>query len=151
MRPDNINNFDNLNLVMEYCPNNLMGIIRSNKESITQDHIKYFTYEILKAMVFIHSKGIIHRDLKPLNILVTDNWEIKISDFGQSNVQTDNINQDYNLTKHIATRYYRAPELLFEYKSNYSSAVDMWAIGCTIAELFLKKVFVEANTTDEHL
>ena len=82
MRPEDINDFNHLNLVMEYCPNSLMGIIRTNMTSITEGHIKYFTYEILKAMVFIHSQGIIHRDLKPLNILVTDNFEVKLSDFG---------------------------------------------------------------------
>jgi serine/threonine protein kinase len=79
------------------------------------DHIKYLSYEIMKGLVYIHSKGIIHRDLKPLNILVNDNWEVKISDFGQSNVLTDKINKDYNLTKYVSTRYYRAPELYLNY------------------------------------
>ena len=69
----------------------------------------------MKGLVYIHSKGIIHRDLKPLNILVNDNWEVKISDFGQSNVLTDKINKDYNLTKYVSTRYYRAPELYLNY------------------------------------
>ena len=99
----------------------------------------------------MHSKGIIHRDLKPLNILVTSNWEIKISDFGQSNVQTAKINKDYNLTKYVTTRYYRAPELYFNYQGNYDAAVDMWAIGCIIAEFFNKKVFVQAATTEDYI
>jgi len=86
MRPADIDNFKNINLVMEYCPQNLMNVIRINKDSLKIGHIKYFTYEILKGLIYIHSKGIIHRDIKPLNILVTNNWDIKISDFGQSNV-----------------------------------------------------------------
>lgn len=115
------------------------------------DHIKYLTFEITKGLAYLHSRGIIHRDLKPLNILVTDTWDIKISDFGQSNVQTDDINKDYNLTKYVTTRYYRAPELYLSYESNYSAAVDMWSMGCIIAEFFTKKLFVKAATTEEYL
>jgi len=115
------------------------------------DHIKYLTFEILKGLLFIHSKGVIHRDLKPLNILVNDNWDVKLCDFGQSNVQTGEINKDYNLTKYVTTRYYRAPELYLNFKCNYDSAIDMWSMGCTIAELFTKKVFVRANTTEDFL
>ena len=115
------------------------------------DHIKYLTFEIMKGVLYIHSKGVIHRDLKPLNILVNENWDVKISDFGQSNVQCGKINENYNLTKYVTTRYYRAPELYLNYSSNYDASVDMWSIGCTIAELFCKKVFIRASTTEEYL
>ena len=84
------------------------------------NHIKILSFEILKGVLYLHQKGIIHRDLKPLNILVNDNWEVKISDFGQSNVLTDQINKDYDLTKHVSTRFYRAPELYLRYKQNYN-------------------------------
>jgi serine/threonine protein kinase len=53
---------------------------------MTTEHIRFMLYEIMKGVLYMHSKGIIHRDLKPLNILVSDKWDIKISDFGQSNV-----------------------------------------------------------------
>ena len=52
------------------------------------------------------------------------------------------INRDYNLTKYVATCYYRAPELFMESTSNYTAAIDMWAFGCTIAEFFLKTTFI---------
>jgi len=83
--------------------------------------------------------------------LVNDNWEVKISDFGQSNVKTDEINKDYNLTKYVTTRYYRAPELYLNYDSSYSKPIDLWSVGCIIAELFSKKVFLKANTTEDYL
>ena len=118
---------------------------------MTVDHIKYLSYEIMKGLLYMHSKGIIHRDLKPLNILVNENWDVKISDFGQSNVQVGKINADYNLTKYVTTRYYRAPELWLQYDNNYDSSVDLWSMGTIIAEFFTKKVFVKANTSEEYL
>jgi len=51
----------------------------------------------------------------------------------------------------VTTRYYRAPELFLNYSSNYDTSVDMWSIGCVIAELFSKKVFIRANTSEEYL
>lgn len=86
MRPKDPKNFKELNVVTEYCTQNLMNVIRFNQSTMNVDHIKYLTYEIMKGVKYIHSMGIIHRDLKPLNILVNDNWDVKISDFGQSNV-----------------------------------------------------------------
>ena len=115
------------------------------------DHIKYLLFEIMKGVLYIHQKGVIHRDLKPLNILVNDNWEVKISDFGQSNVVTDQINKDYNITKYVSTRYYRAPELYLRYEQNYDQSIDMWSIGCIIAEFFNKKVFIKADSDQEYL
>ena len=86
MRPSDYKNFSTLNLVSEYCTQNLMNVIRYNAEQMNVDHIKYLTFEIMKGVLYMHSKGVIHRDLKPLNILVNENWDVKISDFGQSNV-----------------------------------------------------------------
>ena len=70
MRPSDPKNFKTINLVSEYCTQNLMNVIRYNAEQMNTDHIKYLTFEIMKGVLYIHSKGVIHRDLKPLNILV---------------------------------------------------------------------------------
>ena len=55
------------------------------------------------------------------------------------------------MTKFVTTRYYRAPELYLNFSSNYDSAMDMWAMGCILAEFFNKKVFIRANTTNDYL
>ena len=73
MRPSDPKNYKSLNLVSEYCTQNLMNVIRYNAEQMNADHIKYLSYEIMKGVLYMHSKGIIHRDLKPLNILVNEN------------------------------------------------------------------------------
>lgn len=151
MRPEDPYKFNDLNLVTEYCTQNLMNVIRFNSKVMTLDHIKFITYEILKGVHYMHSRGVIHRDLKPLNILVNENWDIKISDFGQSNVKTENLNRDYNLTKYVTTRYYRAPELYLNYKTGYDKSIDMWSVGCIIAELFNKEVFFNASSTQKYL
>ena len=62
-------------------------------------------------------------------------------------MQTKDINRDYNFTKYVTTRYYRAPELYLDYNSGYDKSVYMWSIGCIIAELFTKDVFFNASTT----
>ena len=105
----------------------------------------------MKGLSYMHSKGVIHRDLKPLNILVNDNWDVKISDFSMSNVQIGKINEGYDLTGCVTTRFYRAPELYLCYSENYSTAIDMWSAGCMLAEFFNKTFLVNANSSNEYL
>ena len=78
----------------------------------------------------IHKNGLFHRDLKPENILIDDNNDIKLIDFGL----VREIRSNQNFTEYIATRWYRAPELLLNSK-NYNSPVDIFALGCLMAEL----------------
>lgn len=151
MRPSDPQNFNSLNLVFEYCTQNLMNLIKQNAHHMNTDHIKYLSFEIVKGVLYMHSKGVIHRDLKPQNIMVNENWEVKISHFGIANVRVGSINQNYNLTKSVTTRHYRAPEQFLIYSQNYDTSMDMWSIGCIIAELFTKKVFLKAKTTEEYL
>ncbi|KAJ5842257.1 hypothetical protein N7534_012087 [Penicillium rubens] len=81
-----------------------------------------FTYQMLRGLKYIHSAGVIHRDLKPSNILIDDNCDLKICDFGLAR------EQDAQMTGYVATRYYRAPEIMLTWQ-NYNYAVDMWSVG----------------------
>ena len=105
MRPQKLDNFNEINLVLEYCTSSLNNVINSARSTSTPSNplsintIKQFTYQIVKGLLYIHSRGVIHRDVKPLNVLVYEDKVLKISDFGHSNVQTGKINEDYNLTQ----------------------------------------------------
>ena len=82
----------------------------------------------------MHKHGFFHRDLKPENMLTTDNGILKIIDFGLAR----EVRSRPPYTEYVSTRWYRAPEILLR-ATNYNSPVDIFALGCIIAELFLMK------------
>eukprot|EP01083_Nonionella_stella_P081987 226172_1 len=125
-----------LYLVAELMDSDLHQIIVS-KQQLSNDHIQYFIYQILRGLLFIHSANVIHRDLKPSNILVNSNCDIKICDFGLARpVAVDAQVQDHKafMTEYVATRWYRAPEIMLSWRQ-YSAKIDIWATGCILAEL----------------
>uniref|UniRef100_A0A914VC86 mitogen-activated protein kinase n=1 Tax=Plectus sambesii TaxID=2011161 RepID=A0A914VC86_9BILA len=118
-----------------YFVSMLMGADLSNIlkiQRLTDDHIQFLVYQILRGLKYIHSAGIIHRDLKPSNIAVNEDCELKILDFGLAR-QTDD-----EMTGYVATRWYRAPEIMLNWM-HYTQTVDIWSIGCIMAELITGK------------
>jgi len=97
----------------------------------------------------VHSAGIYHRDLKPRNLLVNSNCDLKICDFGLARADISELsNQNTALTDYIATRWYRAPEVILSWKK-YNSAIDVWAVGCILAELLIRKPLLPAGSEEE--
>lgn len=102
----------------------------------------------MRAIKFIHSGELIHRDLKPSNILLNSECLVKVADFGlaRSLACAEDDGNDLVLTEYVATRWYRAPEILLG-STQYSKAVDMWSVGCIIGELVLGKAIFPGTST----
>ena len=126
----------NLYLVFEYVEKNLLELLQETPNGISPPKIKYLIYQLIKAIKYLHSKNIIHRDIKPENLLINPDLKLKLCDFGfarevKLNMENNNISQ---MTDYVATRWYRAPELLLS-GGIYGPEVDYWAIGCIMGEL----------------
>ncbi|KAF9453570.1 Pkinase-domain-containing protein [Macrolepiota fuliginosa MF-IS2] len=130
--------FNEIYIFMEPMEADLHQIIKSG-QVLTNEHVQYFVYQILRGMKYIHSASVIHRDLKPGNLLVNADCELKICDFGLSrgfnSVPDENAT---HLTEYVATRWYRAPEIMLAFR-RYNTAIDVWSIGCILAELLMGK------------
>ena len=139
------NNKD-LYLIFEFMDTDLHAVIRAN--ILEEIHKKYIVYQILKALKYVHSGDLIHRDLKPANILLNSECHVKVADFGlaRSLSQQENDGCDPVLTEYVATRWYRAPEILLG-SQKYSKAVDMWSIGCIVGELIVGKAIFPGTST----
>lgn len=128
--------FQEIYIFMEPMEADLHQIIKSGQH-LTNEHVQYFLYQILRGMKHVHSAAVIHRDLKPGNLLVNSDCELKICDFGLSRgFDSAPDEQVGNLTEYVATRWYRAPEIMLVFRG-YTRAIDVWSIGCIFAELML--------------
>jgi len=119
-----------LYLTFDYMPSDLHVVIRSN--ILLEVHMQYITYQILKALKYIHSAGLIHRDMKPSNILIDSSCHVKLCDFGLSRSKEES--EGKHLTDYVATRWYRPPEVLL-CSTHYTDAIDIWAVACILGEM----------------
>ncbi len=101
-------------------------------------HIRYIVYQLAKALKYLHSGLVIHRDLKPSNILINSNCTIKLCDFGLVRSLIALNQNTLNLTEGVATRWYRAPEVLLG-STSYSTPADIWSFGCIIYEILAQR------------
>lgn len=138
-----------LNLVLEFVPQTIYQLTKSytrSKKQIPDICVKLYVYQLCRSLIYIHSMGICHRDIKPQNILVDPTKHIlKLCDFGSAK----KLSREEPNISYICSRYYRAPELIFG-STHYTTAVDVWSVGCVFAELLLgQPIFPGATGVDQ--
>jgi serine/threonine protein kinase len=135
-----------LNLVFEYMDKNLYELMtdRQNKK-FNEGQIRCVMWQTLSGLAHMHKYGFFHRDLKPENLLV-DGDKVKLADFGLAR----EIRSLPPYTDYVSTRWYRAPECILK-STNYNSPVDIWAIGCIMAEMYNLKPLFFGNSEKEVL
>ncbi|EPZ33512.1 kinase-like protein [Rozella allomycis CSF55] len=137
--------FEDIYLVSELMDMDLHQLI-SSKQNLSYDHCIFISYQIARALKYLHSANIIHRDLKPSNILINMNCDL--GDFGLARDLNVHLNQDdkQQMSGYIATRWYRAPEIIFQVKK-YTTAIDIFSFGCIMFEIFTGTPLMPGRTT----
>jgi serine/threonine protein kinase len=150
---------DDVFLVCERMETDLATVIKS-RTKLQAPHIEWLAYQLLAALAYLHASGVVHRDLKPANLLVNAACNLRVCDFGMARAavglpeQTE-LGGPGHWTSYVATRWYRAPELICGYRCDAPgtlgacggrAGVDIWAAGCILAELLLRTPLFPGQT-----
>ncbi|KTF85551.1 hypothetical protein cypCar_00019173 [Cyprinus carpio] len=146
-------------IVQDLMETDLYKLLKT--QQLSNDHVCYFLYQILRGLKYIHSANVLHRDLKPSNLLINTTCDLKICDFGLARIADPEHDHTGFLTEYVATRWYRAPEIMLNSKAcpcvcvvsiqhinlthvltfsllifqGYTKSIDMWSVGCILAEM----------------
>ncbi|XP_032359718.1 serine/threonine-protein kinase MAK isoform X1 [Etheostoma spectabile] len=137
---------DHLYFVFEYMKENLYQLMKDRENKMfSENEIRNILFQVISGLAFVHKHGFFHRDMKPENLLCMGPELVKIADFGLAR----EIRSKPPYTDYVSTRWYRAPEVLLR-SSTYSSPIDLWAVGCIMAELYtLRPLFPGNSEVDE--
>jgi len=128
---------------MDFIEHDLKSLLTVMPSPFLQSEIKTLMLQLLSAVSHCHQNWILHRDLKTSNLLMNNRGTIKVADFGLARRYGDPVGVG-GMTQLVVTLWYRAPEILLG-ATTYSTAVDMWSVGCIFAELLLKEPLFQAH------
>ncbi|KAI8870274.1 Pkinase-domain-containing protein [Ramicandelaber brevisporus] len=127
-----------IHMVFEYAEYDLLALIQQHskptKRPMPESVIKSFSWQLLNGLAYLHANWILHRDLKPANLMISTAGVVKIGDLGLARSFKRPPMTLYNGDRLVVTVWYRAPELLLGAR-HYTTAIDVWATGCIIAEM----------------
>ncbi|XP_015427487.1 PREDICTED: cyclin-dependent kinase 10 [Myotis davidii] len=129
------NHLESIFLVMGYCEQDLASLLENMPTPFSEAQVKCIVLQVLRGLQYLHQNFIIHRDLKVSNLLMTDKGCVKTADFGLARAYGIPVKP---MTPKVVTLWYRAPELLLG-TTTQTTSIDMWAMGCVLAELLAHK------------
>ncbi|KAH8702645.1 putative cyclin-dependent protein kinase Sgv1 [Talaromyces proteolyticus] len=140
-------------MVMPYMEHDLSGLLENPSVSFTEPQIKCYMLQLLEGVRYLHDSGILHRDMKAANLLISNRGILQVADFGLARLYDEpppqagkgggEAKRDY--TPLVVTRWYRPPELLLQLR-RYTTAIDMWGIGCVFGEMFKGRPILAGNS-----
>ncbi|XP_029464079.1 cyclin-dependent kinase 10 isoform X1 [Rhinatrema bivittatum] len=136
------NHLESIFLVMGYCEQDLASLLENMQTPFSEAQVKCIVLQLLRGLQYLHENFIVHRDLKVSNLLMTDKGCVKIADFGLARAYGVPLKP---MTPKVVTLWYRAPELLLG-TTTQTTAIDMWAVGCILAELLAHKPLLPGSS-----
>lgn len=137
-------------MIMDYVDHDMWGILQFAKEShlpiYSSIHVKWYMFQLLKALAYLHENMIMHRDLKTSNVLVSNTHIIKLTDFGLA--RKLKYGDSVRYTNNVMTLWYRPPELLLG-ETHYTTSADIWSAGCIFGELLAGTPIFPTHSGDE--
>ncbi|KAJ2416796.1 serine/threonine protein kinase, CMGC, CDC2/CDK sub [Coemansia sp. IMI 209128] len=130
-------------MVFPYMAHDLTGLLENPTVHLRPEHIKLYLRQLLEGTAYLHASRVMHRDMKASNLLIDNEGRLYIADFGLA--RSFNPDDKKDMTKCVVTRWYRPPELLLG-ERKYSTAIDMWGIGCIFAEMLVGKPVFQGST-----
>ncbi|KZV14926.1 Serine/threonine-protein kinase [Dorcoceras hygrometricum] len=137
-----------LYLVFDFMPSDLTKLVARPEGRFTEPQVKCYMQQLLGGLQHCHERGILHRDIKGSNLLIDKNGVLKIADFGLANFYKNKPKRP--LTSRVVTLWYRAPELLLG-STEYGVGIDLWSVGCLLAEMFVGRPIMPGTNEIEQL
>ncbi|KAE8374644.1 kinase-like domain-containing protein [Aspergillus bertholletiae] len=146
---DVVHTENKLMLVFEYMDKDLKRYMdtHGNRGQLEPTLIKSFVYQLLRGVAHCHENRILHRDLKPQNLLINTKGQLKLADFGLARAFGIPVN---TFSNEVVTLWYRAPDVLLGSRS-YNTSIDIWSIGCILAEMFTGRPLFPGTTNEDQL
>ncbi|KAL9623257.1 MAG: hypothetical protein Q9160_002364 [Pyrenula sp. 1 TL-2023] len=140
-------------MVTPYMEHDLSGLLENPDVHFTVPQIKCYMLQLLEGVKYMHENKILHRDMKAANLLINNQGILQIADFGLARPYDDDppkpgqgggeASRDY--TTLVVTRWYRPPELLLQLR-RYTTAIDLWGVGCVFGEMFRGKPILAGSS-----
>ncbi|XP_028327017.1 cyclin-dependent kinase 9-like isoform X2 [Gouania willdenowi] len=141
----------NVHLVFDFCEHDLAGLLKNPNVKFTLGEIKKIMQMLLNGLYYIHRNQMLHRDMKPANVLITREGVLKIADFSLArDFSPAVIPQGNCYTNNVVTLWYRPPELLLG-ERDYGPSIDLWGVGCIMAELWTRIPIMQGHTEQHQL